>query len=1329
MHAYESQILTQKGYTEEVNRMQRRLSIDVCFKTGRVTALEPAQRMKWSAKDASTISSLIFGYKLLDACARLSGIYPRTSSPMPRQVEEHVKYLTEVLARVTSWKQVLFDFKEQVILAKSIREQCLSDKGENTSNHQRLLHFAAQMHLVRQKVGFLQNISMAAAHISFLKDANFEPGEVPDIPDDFDRYVKKTGGRQEFDQLDAQFFKHLGGASAGASALRSALQLGLGITPILLIHGSPLTKKGWDRTSLINTSKALGTDKPPLLTEVEDQILRAVFDVAVGITTPFDAVDNLSVSLPWDEIEKVTKDDDAWFILSPPSETSSPPLTESQHTVISGAAIAINACNLWTKSADSHFHLDVQLSSYSQPNLPSLSISPEFPLHDRLAEFINRNGSSQAQKIPFHLSQMTPYVGSSAAISPYLMAPSSVAKPLSQVSLSIRHSSAHDLFLSTADLSLRDLEQQGNLFGSEDFDMDSISADLDAANHISSNEELPMGVDDNELSVGAYSAHVDDGNDETDVDIEMNPTENGENSNEQNEGGKGNTSSEDEESSSSEDEESSSSEDEESSSSEDEESSSSEDEGSDSDMKRTESRSRPSGNQSRKEGRNEVGSQGYLKGPPPKRKSERLSNKPQENVENVKLDKLSNLSVKKPKLKPKPKPKPEQNVNGINLNNTRKHFQDKPGKSNQQTTVEGGDSFQNPIDVDTLFNIGDGPFAPKPEPDLDIKMKPKRFWGTHVVVAHGPRGQKHEFDPEFHFPDTHNDFRGFMKAVENNYVDGGPRHCQKHGGSMSMLAIMTEKEYLAMTPREAQELLAQKHIVMDEASTTRITFDAAGLRTIRPLHIVCSIQGPAIEDTSIPSSAKMEDRIINGTLQQILDSIKDPQGKFLNGLDFPGSNFATPLNSYVADLTAWHYTRGAKGYQATSEYPRAHMRWHLISTGNTVTWVHIDSDGVCSEIIVVCWKKLWIFGGAKRDYSLANIMTFLRDDFYIEVPSESLAWEAVVLTPGTRLLMRPNTLHVVFTPEPTICEGGHFYSTPTMQDTAISLIHSFICNIRITNTGHPPTRMLLRRMAQFFYEGLVDGTVEEDGLEFQHLPKLDTFSGVLNLLSLCNLVILGNALDHRTYSAPGQKPHEKASMTQKMLMDQYDLNDIDVGERLEMIFARGLCVHILMWFEANYEIAHIDGDKRVRNCVSYYLGKQAASIVSYKGLACPQGHDPLIGAPHCTLDMLEAQVENALLVWEGAEKSYHSRHIDRNHLDYGPNATFYRVVKRQKPLYLPEGNEKIFRQLGMTSFDQKYVGMINGGKSKESTTRMTLSSTDDSISIEEQRATKRWRVV
>lgn len=117
--------------------------------------------------------------------------------------------------------------------------------------------------------------------------------------------------------IDANFLIHLGTSDAGVSALCAALQVALGISPISLLHSSPLDrKKGFDRKQLINMWIALGTEKPALLAEVENMIWRALFDVVVGTSNPFDALDTLRAKLPWDTIDNMNEEDDAWFVLS-----------------------------------------------------------------------------------------------------------------------------------------------------------------------------------------------------------------------------------------------------------------------------------------------------------------------------------------------------------------------------------------------------------------------------------------------------------------------------------------------------------------------------------------------------------------------------------------------------------------------------------------------------------------------------------------------------------------------------------------------------------------------------------------------------------------------------------------------------------------------------------------------------------------------------------------------------------------------------------------------------------------------------------------------------
>jgi len=58
--------------------------------------------------------------------------------------------------------------------------------------------------------------------------------------------------------------------------------------------------------------------------------------------------------------------------------------------------------------------------------------------------------------------------------------------------------------------------------------------------------------------------------------------------------------------------------------------------------------------------------------------------------------------------------------------------------------------------------------------------------------------------------------------------------------------------------------------------------------------------------------------------------------------------------------------------------------------------------------------------------------------------------------------------------------------------------------------------------------------------EYPHLPDLNTFDGILNLLSTCSLSILGNILDFQTYSAPNQDEEDQVSAAQKCLMAMYN---------------------------------------------------------------------------------------------------------------------------------------------------------------------------------------------
>ena len=75
-------------------------------------------------------------------------------------------------------------------------------------------------------------------------------------------------------------------------------------------------------------------------------------------------------------------------------------------------------------------------------------------------------------------------------------------------------------------------------------------------------------------------------------------------------------------------------------------------------------------------------------------------------------------------------------------------------------------------------------------------------------------------------------------------------------------------------------------------------------------------------------------------------------------------------------------------------------------------------------------------------------------------------------------------MHAVFTPAATICHGGHFYSTSTLQDILRGTIHGFMDHTKITNTNHPPAAALLRRMSTFYFTGLVQEVYDGEIIDF-----------------------------------------------------------------------------------------------------------------------------------------------------------------------------------------------------------------------------------------------------
>lgn len=120
----------------------------------------------------------------------------------------------------------------------------------------------------------------------------------------------------------------------------------------------------------------------------------------------------------------------------------------------------------------------------------------------------------------------------------------------------------------------------------------------------------------------------------------------------------------------------------------------------------------------------------------------------------------------------------------------------------------------------------------------------------------------------------------------------------------------------------------------------------------------------------------------------------------------------------------------------------------------------------------------------------------------------------------------------------------------------------------------------------------------------------------MNILALCNILILSNALDERTYCSE-DSPNEKR---------------IPLAERYKITHSRGLSVYLLIALDDRFVITR--NGKATTTSIPVFalsiLANLSACILAYKRKAEESGMQGAIG---CTSSLLQEQLEDCLSVW------------------------------------------------------------------------------------------------
>ncbi|KAG8720806.1 hypothetical protein FRC09_008934 [Ceratobasidium sp. 395] len=146
--------------------------------------------------------------------------------------------------------------------------------------------------------------------------------------------------------------------------------------------------------------------------------------------------------------------------------------------------------------------------------------------------------------------------------------------------------------------------------------------------------------------------------------------------------------------------------------------------------------------------------------------------------------------------------------------------------------------------------------------------------------------------------------------------------------------------------------------------------------------------------------------------------------------------------------------------------------WLIVGGGGAVSRDHVDSAGKATYVKVEAGAgKLWLICLGRRDgadritnsdpwpaerwaYTTADNTSWVKD----------YHWQAIYLPKGSILIMRPYTIHIVLTPGPTLCLGGHFYSAPTMTATMHAKRYEHVHPLGLSNETHVGSWVGIHRM-------------------------------------------------------------------------------------------------------------------------------------------------------------------------------------------------------------------------------------------------------------------------
>jgi len=148
-------------------------------------------------------------------------------------------------------------------------------------------------------------------------------------------------------------------------------------------------------------------------------------------------------------------------------------------------------------------------------------------------------------------------------------------------------------------------------------------------------------------------------------------------------------------------------------------------------------------------------------------------------------------------------------------------------------------------------------------------------------------------------------------------------------------------------------------------------------------------------------------RLRMGTVQSLLSSSAEENGKILNALNFPMPEKGMGDFPFSTDTVAWKRTKGNMNCPPDQGPPLEDLRWGLAANAGALSWWHIDSNGFATYVDTRAGDKVFVFArrkGGGRNFESRSEIDFFLNGMEVDEPNvDRCDLEAVTLPPRTRL--------------------------------------------------------------------------------------------------------------------------------------------------------------------------------------------------------------------------------------------------------------------------------------------------------------------------------------